>query len=529
MELGDSSSKQLRLSSLQQRMNALSLSSRGEGARQIEDKVLLGKMQSTRLFSRRDLVHIINNAWRTKDRVKVERLNDSMFKFCFSTKEDRDRIYSRRPWSFNGAHLNLKLWNPDLHFERVSFDKSTFFLQIHGLPPNLLNEDNARVIGSEVGVVHEDSISKKSVVNQRYLRFRVDIPVNEAIPAGFVQRTGEGEEYWVQFKFERLADFCYNCGYINHVTGRCSFREPARVTMGSGITARLYGPWLRAEEKGSILFINPATEPEERRSLVHSLESFSGKEVASTKDFHIGESSMREETTEETLEVVTAVPEKDDSESSFQNALAMSPQLESLFVTLKRNSLVKETDLKAAVLMQIRKHDVSIDQLGEWAADLIKVIATAKDHENALYKKYGPDVLEWLGTGPAQFSPPSGLQSNLHVVEPLTHGKRQAPLLLESSEKRQKSVSESEENLDNSEVTNLITALETVIVSDEEETPICFQPGESTPLPISRRRSWKKDARRRGQRRFNQPANEDEAGQTTEEGASSSIRSGQVF
>lgn len=97
-----------------------------------------------------------------------------MFKFLFASKDDRDRIFGRQPWSFNGAHLNLKLWDPNLQFERVSFDTSTFFIQIHGLPPNLLHADNARLIGSEVGYVHEDSISRKIVVNQRYLRLRVD-------------------------------------------------------------------------------------------------------------------------------------------------------------------------------------------------------------------------------------------------------------------------------------------------------------------------------------------------------------------
>lgn len=317
MAMTDRGQMQLRSFSLQQRMNALSLNPKGEGASQIEDKVLLGKMISTRIFNRRDLVQIINKVWRTTDRVKVERLNDYLFKFCFTTKEDRDRIFERRPWSFNGAHMNLKLWNPDLHFERVLFDNSSFFIQIHGLPPKLLHEDNARLIGSEIGFLHEDTISRKTVVNHRYLRFRVDIPINEAIPAGFVQQTEEGEEYWVQFKYERLADFCYKCGFIDHVTGRCNFKESSRVTMGSGVTARLYGPWLRAEEKGSLLFINPATEPEERRNLINSVESFSGKALSITNNCQIGETSQDKCTEGEAVEIAETNSKKDDSEASF--------------------------------------------------------------------------------------------------------------------------------------------------------------------------------------------------------------------
>lgn len=181
--------------SLQQRMNALSLSSKGEEARQVADRVLLGKMITTRVFSRKYLVHIINNVWRTRDKVQVERLNGFLFKFFFPSKEDRDTIFGRRPWSFNGAHLNLKIWDLNIPFEKVSFDNSTFFLQIHGLPPSLLHEETARLIGFEVGSLHESSISRKSVVHQRYLRLRVDIPLDDAIPAGFVQQNGNGEEY----------------------------------------------------------------------------------------------------------------------------------------------------------------------------------------------------------------------------------------------------------------------------------------------------------------------------------------------
>lgn len=38
--------------------------------------------------------------------------------------------------------------------------------------------------------------------------------------------------------------------------------------MGSGVTAKLYGPWLRAEDENYILFINLATELAERQTLI---------------------------------------------------------------------------------------------------------------------------------------------------------------------------------------------------------------------------------------------------------------------
>lgn len=167
---------------------------------------------------------------------------EEIYKFTFNSKSDRDRDFNRRPWSFDGSHLILKEWDPEVRFTEINFDTSTFHIQVHGLPPKMLNAENARLISNKVGKVHEPSISKRTVVNHRYLRFRVDIQINEPLPAGFFQNRAQGDPFWVQFKFERLGDFCYRCGLTSHVTGRCKYKNPATISTSNDISARLYGP-----------------------------------------------------------------------------------------------------------------------------------------------------------------------------------------------------------------------------------------------------------------------------------------------
>lgn len=41
---------------------------------------------------------------------------------------------------------------------------------------------------------------------------------------------------------------------------RCKFHTVATVTLSNGIVAKLYGPWLWAEHRRSLLFINPTSE-----------------------------------------------------------------------------------------------------------------------------------------------------------------------------------------------------------------------------------------------------------------------------
>lgn len=81
--------------------------------------------------------------------------------------------------------------------------------------------------------------------------------MEEPLPAGFFQRRVEDEDYWIQFKYEQLSDFCYKCGVISHVTSRCSFEDPATITTANGISTKLFGPWLRSEHSGSLCFVNP--------------------------------------------------------------------------------------------------------------------------------------------------------------------------------------------------------------------------------------------------------------------------------
>ena len=94
--------------SLQAALSSLTLQPREEGEQGPVDNVLIGKVLATRTFRRLILVDIINKAWRLKARVQVEKMGDNLFKFCFSDKADKDRIFQHRPWSLNGSLLILK-------------------------------------------------------------------------------------------------------------------------------------------------------------------------------------------------------------------------------------------------------------------------------------------------------------------------------------------------------------------------------------------------------------------------------------
>ncbi|KAF3452031.1 hypothetical protein FNV43_RR08127 [Rhamnella rubrinervis] len=93
---------------------------------------------------------------------------------------------------------------------------------MYGLPPKLFHLDNAEKMGQQIGVVHKGTLNKKSMMGGRFIRFKVDIRIQKPIPTGFSQPRDGRDDFWVQFKYERLSDFCYVCGMIDHVSERSS-------------------------------------------------------------------------------------------------------------------------------------------------------------------------------------------------------------------------------------------------------------------------------------------------------------------
>lgn len=79
----------------------------------------------------------------------------------------------------------LKEWLVEKTQTEISFETTTFFRHVHGLPLAFLHEKIARMIGNIVGFIHPNSINRRSVVANRFLQFRVEIKVKDPLPADF--------------------------------------------------------------------------------------------------------------------------------------------------------------------------------------------------------------------------------------------------------------------------------------------------------------------------------------------------------
>lgn len=72
------------------------------------------------------------------------------------------------------------------------------------------------------------------------------------------------EEPWIQFKFKWLGDIHYKCGHLTYVTRKCHFDKPATIKIETRMEAHLYGPLMKLESSGSILFVNSPMDTKEQ-------------------------------------------------------------------------------------------------------------------------------------------------------------------------------------------------------------------------------------------------------------------------
>lgn len=70
----------------------------------------------------------------------------------------------------------------------------------------------------------------------------------ERLLTGIWTQMKDTDAVWVDFRYERLGDFCYNCGCLGHIDKGCSKEVGQEMK-------KKYGSWLKASHirKGSIV------------------------------------------------------------------------------------------------------------------------------------------------------------------------------------------------------------------------------------------------------------------------------------
>ena len=208
---------------------------------------LFGKFQTSRPFNRRAARDTMRSVWRMGSELQILEVGNDILQFKFPTEFQRQWVVDNGPWSFENNLLLLRRWERGLSFRTIQFTHSLFWIQIWGLPFELVSEKVGEDIGNRIGKFVASDERKGVVEQARYLRIRVEVPIDKPLRRGGFVISPEGDRCWVDYRYERLTTFCFECGRLGHERRSCPHSNHEREE-----ETPQYGEWLRATFNGKL-------------------------------------------------------------------------------------------------------------------------------------------------------------------------------------------------------------------------------------------------------------------------------------
>ena len=157
----------------------------------------------------------------------------------------RKKVLDMCPWSYEKQLVLLQEFNGKLTLKEVEIRWAPFWVQIFNLPLNCRTKEIGLAIGTKLGEVLEIDVQESGVQWGTCLRVKVRLDVTKRLIRGKKITVEGGESRWVNFKYERLPNFCYRCGLLNHALKECPENGAEKKNTEGEMLQ--YGTWMRGD------------------------------------------------------------------------------------------------------------------------------------------------------------------------------------------------------------------------------------------------------------------------------------------
>ncbi|XP_042962496.1 uncharacterized protein LOC122296768 [Carya illinoinensis] len=163
----------------------------------------------------------MSQVWRLDGWIRFIEIGDQSFIIEFQKLEDKDKVLGGRPWFFDRCLLSLQEVDDTVSINKTQFRYEPFWVQLHNLPLATMNEEVGSQFAASIGHVIRVETESDGRGWGRCLRVRVAVDILKPLLRGKWMRFEE-EEHWISFKYERLQNFCFHCGILNHKGKNCN-------------------------------------------------------------------------------------------------------------------------------------------------------------------------------------------------------------------------------------------------------------------------------------------------------------------
>lgn len=207
--------------------------------------LLVGRFLTERNINFVAMQSMMASLWRPKKGVEIHDLGNHRYSFIFYHVLDIQKVVDGGPWSFEQSPLVCHQVKSGENANDVQLNKMDIWVQVYDLPSGMLSKKILQSIGSHVGTFIRTDPANMNGVWKQYVRIRVGLDVEKPIKRRMKVKRENGSWNWVNFKYERLGTFCFECGMLGHSDRDCEvvYANPTKTI------ERAYGTWLRAPNK----------------------------------------------------------------------------------------------------------------------------------------------------------------------------------------------------------------------------------------------------------------------------------------
>ena len=217
-----------------------------KAAREIGRNCVLMKILAHKSINIEALRKNMRMLWKPNKSVQISEVDEELFLAEFGDGKDKKKVMDMCPWSYEKQLVLLQEFDGKLTPKEAEIRWAPFWVQIFNLPLNCRTKEIGLTIGTKLGEVLEIDVQESGVQWGTCLRVKVCLDVTKRLIRGKKIMVEGGESRWVNFKYERLPNFCYRCGLLNHALKECPENDAEKTNNTEGEMLQ-YGAWMRGD------------------------------------------------------------------------------------------------------------------------------------------------------------------------------------------------------------------------------------------------------------------------------------------
>ncbi|CAA0820898.1 Unknown protein, partial [Striga hermonthica] len=190
------------------------------------------------------LKRVLSQIWQIQAPMTIKEISSNYFQFIFSNLEDKVKVLKGTNWLIDNQYLILRDWSESINSQHESFKELEIWVQVWNVPIHWTSTEVGLKIGKAFKRV-KNVVIQYGPLAGKCLRMLVTIDIEMPI-LRYACLQLEGTTKIVEFKYERLVNFCHYCGIIGHLDKNCEKRMQDMDT--GNLREGAYGDWLKAHD-----------------------------------------------------------------------------------------------------------------------------------------------------------------------------------------------------------------------------------------------------------------------------------------